>query len=130
MRCQLREERKDAAARQREFGRVDILVNNAGIARRAMALDMTDEEWDAVINVNLKGVFLCSREFGRLMIRTLQRMHRQYRVDCRFRCHATQCELLCGQRRRNTTHQGAGSRMGQMHGIRVNGIALRRSELN
>jgi len=60
---------KDAAAKvQREFGRVDILVNNAGIARRAMALDMTDEEWDAVINVNLKGVFLCSREFGRLMI--------------------------------------------------------------
>lgn len=53
---------------KREFGQVDILVNNAGIARRALAVEMSDEEWDEVINVNLKGVFLCSREFCNLMI--------------------------------------------------------------
>lgn len=44
-----------------DFGKVDILVNNAGITRDATLLKMTDEQWDAVINVNLKGVFNCTR---------------------------------------------------------------------
>jgi len=43
------------------FGRIDILVNNAGISRDQLALMMTDEDWDAVLNVNLKGVFVCTR---------------------------------------------------------------------
>lgn len=43
------------------FGRIDILVNNAGITRDQLTLRMTDEEWDAVMVVNLKGVFLCTR---------------------------------------------------------------------
>lgn len=42
-----------------EGGRVDILINNAGINRDAMAAKMTEEQWDAVVNVNLKGTFLC-----------------------------------------------------------------------
>ena len=41
------------------FGRLDILVNNAGINRDAFAKKMTEEEWDDVININLKGTFLC-----------------------------------------------------------------------
>ena len=41
-----------------QFGRVDGLVNNAGIFRAAEFLDVTEEDWDAVINVNLKGSFL------------------------------------------------------------------------
>jgi len=45
----------------KEFGTVDILVNNAGIIRDAMLHKMTDEQWDQVIEVNLKGVFLCSQ---------------------------------------------------------------------
>ncbi|HHV71702.1 MAG TPA: SDR family oxidoreductase, partial [Clostridia bacterium] len=52
-----------------KFGRVDILVNNAGISpyyKRAETV--TEEEWDQVINVNLKGVFLCSQAAGRVMI--------------------------------------------------------------
>ncbi len=44
-----------------EFGTVDILVNNAGIIRDAMLHKMTDEQWDQVIEVNLKGVFLCTQ---------------------------------------------------------------------
>lgn len=50
-----------------KYGRVDILVNNAGITRDAMTRKMTDEMFDAVISVNLKGVFNLTRLFGPLM---------------------------------------------------------------
>ncbi len=50
-----------------EFGTVDILVNNAGIIRDAMLHKMTDEQWDQVIEVNLKGVFLCTQCAARVM---------------------------------------------------------------
>lgn len=49
-------------------GGVDILVNNAGIARNTAALDTADEEWLGILDVNLNGVFWCSREFGRHMV--------------------------------------------------------------
>jgi len=49
-------------------GRLDILVNNAGIIRRAPAMDHGDADWDAVINVNLNGVFTACREAGRHML--------------------------------------------------------------
>jgi NAD(P)-dependent dehydrogenase (short-subunit alcohol dehydrogenase family) len=51
-----------------ELGRIDILVNNAGTAITKPAEDLTEEDWDRVIDVDLKGVFLCSIIFGRLMI--------------------------------------------------------------
>lgn len=51
-----------------EFGRIDILVNNAGTALVRPAEDLTEEDWDRVIDVDLKGVFLCSTVFGRHMI--------------------------------------------------------------
>ncbi len=44
-----------------QFGRLDILVNNAGINRDAFAKKMTEDDWDAVININLKGTFLCAQ---------------------------------------------------------------------
>ena len=50
------------------LGPVDVLVNNAGIVRNSPAEDTTDEEWRAVIGVNLDGVFWCCREFGRDML--------------------------------------------------------------
>ena len=43
------------------FGRLDILINNAGINRDAMAHKMSEEQWDAVLDVNLKGTFLCAQ---------------------------------------------------------------------
>lgn len=53
---------EDLAERVMEaFGRVDILVNNAGITRDATLKKLTDENWDAVIDVNLKSVFLCTQ---------------------------------------------------------------------
>jgi 3-oxoacyl-[acyl-carrier protein] reductase len=50
-----------------KFGRVDILINNAGITRDALLLRMKDEDWDAVLTVNLKGAFLCSRAVAKVM---------------------------------------------------------------
>jgi 2-dehydro-3-deoxy-D-gluconate 5-dehydrogenase len=51
-----------------EAGRVDILVNNAGIIRRADAIDFTEADWDAVMNVNLKSVFFLTQAVARSML--------------------------------------------------------------
>ncbi|MDP3878909.1 MAG: 3-oxoacyl-[acyl-carrier-protein] reductase [Dehalococcoidales bacterium] len=51
------------------YGRIDILVNNAGIARDQLLLRMTEEDWDRVLNVNLKSVFLCTKAVLRPMIK-------------------------------------------------------------
>jgi len=45
----------------KEFGQIDILVNNAGILRDRMVFNLSEEDWDAVINVHLKGTFNCTR---------------------------------------------------------------------
>ncbi len=52
-----------------DFERLDILVNNAGITKDGLLIRMAPEDWDAVINVNLKSVFLCSREAVKMMSR-------------------------------------------------------------
>jgi len=51
------------------YGKVDILVNNAGIARDQLVMRMSDEDWDKVLSVNLKSVFLCTRAVLRYMIK-------------------------------------------------------------
>jgi len=51
----------------KEFEKVEILVNNAGITKDGLMMRMREEDWDAVININLKGTFLCSKEAVRLM---------------------------------------------------------------
>ena len=50
-----------------EFGRLDVLVNNAGVTGWAPLLETTEEEWDRVIDTNLKGTFFCSLEAARIM---------------------------------------------------------------
>ncbi|MGG7618651.1 glucose 1-dehydrogenase [Bacillus coreaensis] len=50
-----------------KFGRVDILINNAGISSFSNFYEMTVDEWDRVLNTNLKGVFLCSREVAKVI---------------------------------------------------------------
>ncbi|ALF55668.1 3-ketoacyl-ACP reductase [Nostoc piscinale CENA21] len=52
-----------------KFGRIDILVNNAGITRDTLLLRMKPEEWQAVIDLNLTGVFLCTRAVSKLMLK-------------------------------------------------------------
>ena len=51
------------------FGSVDILVNNAGITRDNLMMRMKDDEWDDVINTNLKGVFVCTKAVTRQMMK-------------------------------------------------------------
>ncbi len=51
------------------FGKIDILVNNAGITRDQLLMRMSDEDWDKVISVNLKSVFLCTRAVLRNMVK-------------------------------------------------------------
>ncbi len=52
-----------------KFGKVDILVNNAGITKDGLILRMGDAEWDAVISVNLKGTFNCTKAVSKVMIK-------------------------------------------------------------
>lgn len=51
------------------FGKIDILINNAGIFKTAPAESMSEEDWDKVIAVNLKGTFLCAQAAGQQMIK-------------------------------------------------------------
>ena len=52
-----------------EFGSLDVIINNAGITKDALCMRMSEEQWDAVINVNLKGVFLCGKEAYKVMMK-------------------------------------------------------------
>lgn len=54
------------------FGKLDILVNNAGITKDNLLMRMKEEEWDDVININLKGVFLCTKAVTRQMMKQRQ----------------------------------------------------------
>ena len=57
----------DTAAK--ECGRIDILVNNAGVTRDQLLIKMTDEQWDTVLDIDLKSAFLCTRAVMRHMLR-------------------------------------------------------------
>ena len=56
------------AAKER-FGRIDILVNNAGVTRDALLVRMKDEDWDRVLDTNLRGAFLTTRAVAKAMVR-------------------------------------------------------------
>jgi NAD(P)-dependent dehydrogenase (short-subunit alcohol dehydrogenase family) len=51
-----------------DFGRLDICVNNAGISKQTPVEDMPEDDWDSIMDTNMKGVYLCSQEAVRLMI--------------------------------------------------------------
>ena len=54
---------------EKEYGKIDILVNNAGITKDGLLMRMTEDQWDAVINVNLKGVFNMTQAVSRSMLK-------------------------------------------------------------
>ncbi len=53
----------------KEFGKIDILVNNAGVCQFGSFLDLTEQEWDKTLDINLKGYFLCSQAASREMVK-------------------------------------------------------------
>ena len=57
------------AAAMKEFGRVDVLVNNAGITKDNLILRLKEEDFDRVVDTNLKGAFLCSKAAAKIMLR-------------------------------------------------------------
>jgi 3-oxoacyl-[acyl-carrier protein] reductase len=65
--AQKREAERLVQAGIEQFGRIDILVNNAGFGRPAMMLKMEEDQWDQVIDIHLKGAFLCAQAAGRHM---------------------------------------------------------------
>jgi 2-deoxy-D-gluconate 3-dehydrogenase len=69
------------AARE-AYGRIDILVNNAGIIRRNDSLDFSEQDWDQVMDVNLKATFFLSRGRGQVFRRAGERRQdNQHRID-------------------------------------------------
>ncbi|OGS44996.1 MAG: 3-oxoacyl-[acyl-carrier-protein] reductase [Elusimicrobia bacterium RIFOXYD2_FULL_34_15] len=52
-----------------KFGKIDIIINNAGITRDNLLVRMSDDEWDKVISINLKGVFNCSKAAAKVMMK-------------------------------------------------------------
>lgn len=54
---------------EEELGTIDILVNNAGITKDNLLIRMSEEDWDSVLDVNLKGVFLCTKAVARAMMK-------------------------------------------------------------
>jgi 3-oxoacyl-[acyl-carrier protein] reductase len=62
------EVRQLVATAEHDLGPIDVLVNNAGIFPRAPFLELTEETWDAVLDTNLKGTFVCAQEVARRMV--------------------------------------------------------------
>jgi NAD(P)-dependent dehydrogenase (short-subunit alcohol dehydrogenase family) len=60
--------RRLVATAEHELGPIDVLVNNAGIFPRVPFLELTEETWDAVLDTNLKGAFVCAQEVARRMV--------------------------------------------------------------
>ncbi len=66
-----------------EFGQIDILFNNAGICAYGLAHELSEDEWDAMLDINLKGAWLVARRVIPVMIQARVRRHHQQLIDRR-----------------------------------------------
>lgn len=109
------------AATMREFGRIDILVNNAGVTCAADFLDVTEEDFDRVMRINLKSMFLCSQAVAREMVKQ--------HSGCIINMSSVNAELAIPNQVPYVVSKGAINQLTKVmalnlvnHGIRVNGI--------
>ena len=96
-----------------KYKRIDILVNNAGITKDNLLMKMSEEEFDAVIDINLKGTFNCIKHVSRQMLK--QRGGRIINISLRIRSDG-KCrpgKLLCIQSRHYWADQSGGKGTGQ-----------------
>ena len=101
----------DEAAKH--FGRIDILVNNAGIAPENLAENVTEQDFDDTLAVNLKGTFFASQAVGRVMIHQKSGTIINDELAGRLRGVAHRIDLLHDQGGHRTSHQMSGGGMGQ-----------------
>lgn len=53
----------------RDFGQIDVLINGAGVNNRKPVVDYLEEEWDQIVDINMKGTFMCSQAVGKIMLK-------------------------------------------------------------
>lgn len=82
-----------------DFGGLDIVVNNAGVSDTKRVLDYDDQDWQAILDTNLKGAWIVAQESAKRMVKAGQGECDQYHLDPR-KPHRRRCRaLLCGQGR-------------------------------
>ena len=79
-----------------KYGKVDILVNNAGISLRHEAMDVSNDDWDNIMDVNAKGVFLGTAPRDSRDAARRRRLNRQHIVDSRHSWTTARVSSLCG----------------------------------
>ena len=114
--------KKAVAATIEEFGRIDILVNNAGCNVRKPALDIEWEDWNLVLETNLRGVFFVAQEVARHMVERKLWPHHQHRLSNLRRRLCWTWALRCQSWRNETTNDELGTRLGG-NGITINCLA-------
>lgn len=109
------------AATIREFGRIDILVNNAGITHAADFLDLTEEDFDRVLRINLKSMFLCGQAAAREMVKR--------QSGCIINMSSVNAQVAIANQVPYVVSKGGVNQLTKVmalnlaqHGIRVNGI--------
>ncbi|MBM4163671.1 MAG: 3-oxoacyl-[acyl-carrier-protein] reductase [Lentisphaerae bacterium] len=104
------------------FGRIDILVNNAGITRDKLLIRMSDEDWDLVLQINLKGAFLFSRAAARLMMKQRSGVMIQIASIIGLIGNAGQCNYAASKAGLIAMTKSLAKELGS-RGVRVNAVA-------
>ena len=105
-----------------KFGRIDILVNNAGITRDKLLIRMSDEDWDLVMQINLKGAFLFSRATARLMMKQRSGVMIQIASIIGLIGNAGQCNYAASKAGLIAMTKSLAKELGS-RGVRVNAVA-------